>query len=88
MILEKFTPVQQCMLSILADGLPHTRAELHACLSDELGPLRNICVHLSRIRKVLRPAGQDIVCELYRRTICYRHVYLLAQKMLSVNSLR
>lgn len=81
---EGFTRTQSAMLDVLADGMPHTRMELHACLDDELGPLSNICMHISNIRKILRPKGQDIVCELVHVTIKggskiqYRHVRLLA----------
>jgi hypothetical protein len=73
-----YTPTQQAMLDVLSDGQAHTRQELHACLPDELGPLSNINSHLCNTRKHLRPIGQDIVCELVNRRICYRHVRLLA----------
>ena len=73
-----FTPTQLAMLRVLADGCSHTREELHDCLPDELGALQNIQRHIAAIRKVLRPRGQDIVCELARGTIHYRHVRLLA----------
>ena len=75
--MNDFTLTQQAMLDVLADGLPHTREELHACLPDELGPLGNIRRHLVAIRKVLRPKGHDIVCERVRRRSHYRHVRLL-----------
>ena len=73
-----YTPTQRAMLTVLADGLDHTRQELHACLPDSLGPLTNIKAHLCNLRKHLRPMGQDIVCVLVNRRICYRHVRLLA----------
>ena len=76
--LSEFTPTQRRMLRVLADGLPHSRAELHACLWDERGPLSNIKTHLFKIRKVLSLRGEDIVCVLHRRTVHYRHVRLLA----------
>ena len=63
----QLTPTQEKMLGVLSDGMRHTRQELHACLSDELAPLSNIQMHISNIRKVLRPIGQDIICEYYRR---------------------
>lgn len=71
-----FTPTESRMLAVLADGLPHSRAELHACLFDDLGPLSNVNCHLTAIRRKLRPAGQTIVCELRRLGICYRRVRL------------
>ncbi len=72
----KFTPTEQRMLAVLADGLPHTRQELHACLVDDMGPLSNIQMHLSSIRRMLRGQGEDVVCEL-KGKIYYRHVKLL-----------
>jgi len=74
----KFTVTEQRMLVVLADGLAHTRKELHACLPDELGSQRNVRAHLVRMRKKLRPNGEDIVCELKDRSPHYRHVRLLA----------
>jgi DNA-binding response OmpR family regulator len=71
-----FTDTERKILGILADGLPHTRPELHACLPDELSSLTTIQFHISRIRKKLRPFGQDIVCEL-NNGIKYRRVQLL-----------
>jgi len=59
------------MLKILSDGNPHRREELHACC----GPssLRVVRAHLSVIRKKLTQ-GQDIVCVLRNRQICYQWV--------------
>lgn len=73
-----FTPTQRRILDVLADGLPHTREELHGCLNDDLGTLSNLWAHVSNIRKVLRPRGEDIVCVYHLRRLCYRHVRLLA----------
>ena len=72
------TSTQQAMLSVLADGRPHRRGELHACLPDELGAMSNVQPHLTAIRKVLRPRGQEIICEWYKRGYAYRWVHLLA----------
>lgn len=69
-----FTPTQQAMLNVLADGLPHRREELHACLPDELGALTNIHRHLVAMRKLLRPEGQEIICQLLNRRYYYRLV--------------
>jgi hypothetical protein len=72
-----FSPIQIKMLAVLADGLAHTRRELHACLYDELSNLSTIQRHLSVIRQKLRVIDQDIICELQFRRICYRHIRLL-----------
>ena len=74
---SEFTPTQRAMLEVLKDGRPHTKAELHACLPDELGRLNSIAPHLSAIRKVLRPRGQDVLCEYRDRARFYRWVRLL-----------
>ena len=73
----KFTRVQRAMLDVLSDGRPHTAAELHACLYDNSGPLSNVRIHISGIRKQLRPRGEDVVCEIINRRAHYRHVRLL-----------
>lgn len=74
-----WTPTQKRMLAVLADGKPHRRKELHACLCDEMGPLSNIRAHLTHIRKRLRPLGMDIVCQLSGSFVCYRWVPTLTK---------
>ena len=71
-----WTPTQQRLLAVLADGQPHTRAELRAQLHDELGSPSNLWYHVHQIRRRL-PPGETIVCEIHRSTIKYRHVRLL-----------
>jgi len=72
--------VQQKMLAVLSDGLPHTRRELFACLYDTSPDTRlaNIQQHISHLRKQLRPQGLGIVCELVSRRICYRQVRFIS----------
>lgn len=74
----KFTPTQAAILRLLSDGLPHNRYEIHRLLPDDLSQLTALQMHISRIRKQLRPSGQDILCTLVNRRICYQHVRLLA----------
>ena len=81
-----FTPTQQAMLDVLADGLPHTREELHACLPDELGNPRNVHHHLYPLRKQLRLMGQDILCEWVNHRPRYRHVILLPAARSSISA--
>lgn len=73
-----FTPTQQRILMVLADGLRHTKEELFPCLYDELGSIENVKDHISRMRKKLQPRGEDILCEVYYNRLYYRHVRLLA----------
>lgn len=74
-----FTPTEQRMMDVLGDGLPHTAKELHACLMDELGPVRNITTHLSNIRKKLARHGQGVaMMENGNARTVYRLVRFLA----------
>ena len=71
-----YTPTQQDLLQVLADGKSHHREELRKCLPDPLGNYGNLNVHLTYLRRQL-PPGQVILCELVRRQIHYRHARLL-----------
>lgn len=74
---NEYTPTEQRILNLLADGLPHTRIEVFQCLWDDMGNLSNIRFHLSRLRGKLHRLGETIVCEIRNRRICYRHIRLL-----------
>lgn len=63
-------------MAMFADGLPHSREELRTCLNDDMGALNNVRAHITNLRKLI-PADEAIVCELYRATICYRHIVLV-----------
>ncbi len=73
-------PIQRKMLAILADGMPHRKQELFACLSvsDDQIPWSNIRRHMTPLRKHLRPKGHDIICMLIDGSWQYRLVRLLA----------
>jgi hypothetical protein len=74
---EGLTPTQGRILSLLSDGRPHGRREVHSLLGDELQPLSHVQRHISVLRKRLEPRGETIVCELrHRRQVCYRWVAL------------
>jgi hypothetical protein len=73
----EFTPVQRRILAVLSDGMPHRKQELHPCLNDDLATSNAIQVHISAMRKILRPKGEDIVCEYNKMTYYYRHIRLL-----------
>lgn len=68
-----FSETQQKIMDLLADGLPHTRAEVHGCLPDELAQVTAIERHISVMRGSLNARGLDIVS----RAGCYRLVRLL-----------
>lgn len=71
---EDLTPTQSRMLQLLADGEAHLNKELQTCLQDDLGPVSNIWAHLTAIRKVLRPRGQDIQSERRGSSTYYRWI--------------
>lgn len=78
MDLSGFTPTERRMVILLADGKPHTRKELHACLIDEMGPLCNIKPHLQAIKRKIEYLGEDIVCVLGQsRKISYRRIKII-----------
>lgn len=74
----RFTPVQSKLLQLLSDGQPHSYNELLSCLSEN-AKLSSLKVHLSEIRKIVNPVGEEIICEIYKRKRCYRHINLLRQ---------
>lgn len=69
-----FTPTQQRMLNVLADGRCHSAQELHACLFDDLAPLSAIYFHVSNLRKVLQRQGEDIATVKQFGLLYYWHV--------------
>lgn len=70
----KFTPTQLKILAVLSDGLDHKPEELLACLWDTDGKVSNVQPHITALRKLLNPQGQDIVCVTRNKTSFYRHV--------------
>ncbi len=75
---DEFTKTQTAILAVLSDGQPHTREELHKCLPDDMTEMAAVRVHVCNIRKLLRPKGEDIICELKNSKIHYRHVRILS----------
>ncbi len=73
-----FTPVQQRMLDLLQDGNKHTKEELRKCLEDPESEVHNINMHLTYLRKKLRPKGYDLACETISRETRYRLVRLVS----------
>lgn len=76
-----WTPTESRILAVLADGRPHSRAEILACLDDELAMPTAIFFHISNIRKKLAPFGQTVLCLTSTRAqpVSYRHVQILTQ---------
>ena len=78
---SKYTFTESAILKVLSDGRQHTKAEVIACLPDELST--EIKVHIANIRQKIHPKGQDIVClsKGNRRPVCYQLVKLLYVKV-------
>lgn len=57
----KFTPTQTRILEVLSDGLMHPKCQLQACLNDDMATDRTLSVHLTYLRQILNPRGEDIV---------------------------
>jgi len=75
--MREFTPTQTKILRVLSDGLPHKLPEVMACLDELTKRPNSLHRHLSSMRKILRPRGEDIICQFVSRQRQYRHVRLL-----------
>lgn len=72
-----YTAIESRIVLLLSDGLPHHRQDVLECLGDSQATLNNLQKHISNIRHKLRPRGHDIICEIYRSKVHYRHIRLL-----------
>lgn len=77
--MAQLTRTQLEILTVLADGKPHRRAELAACLPGESERRGALNSHLVAIRKALAPRGQIVLCQLLHKAIHYRWVALIGQ---------
>lgn len=77
--MPKFTVTEERILKMLRDGQRHTKYELVTAINpNNLNSYAAMAMHISNIRKKLRPVGEDIICELSGRIIHYRHVRLIS----------
>lgn len=74
----EFTPIQQRIIELLSDGMPHDRSEVLKCIGDPLADYANLYPHISYLRTKLVQKGEWIVYEAYRGSLMYRHVKLIA----------
>ncbi|HYE70380.1 MAG TPA: helix-turn-helix domain-containing protein [Aquabacterium sp.] len=79
----QFTPAQQRIVDLMADGLPHTKEELRRTLWDDLASTVTAQVHLCHIRKKLRTAGCDVLIQYLGNRLHYRLVAYLAPQNLA-----
>lgn len=75
--MRRITPVQTRILALLSDGKPHLMKEIHEKTGQGGKVSNNVRFHICCIRKVLRPVGEDILCEIWNRQAHYRHVKIL-----------
>lgn len=69
------TPTMDAIANILADGQRHAKEELQDAIKPSgVNAARMMVV---RLRKLLRPKGQDIICEYDHGRFYYRQVRLL-----------
>lgn len=72
-----YTPIQQRILALLSDGMPHDRWDVLKCIGDSLATLPTLHQHLYLLRLRLRMINQEILCERRQGRYMYRHVKLL-----------
>lgn len=63
----RFTPTQQKIMDLLSDGKPHAKDEIRECLWDTMTELRNVHVHITNLRTILRPWGYIITIKFKTR---------------------
>jgi len=68
-----FSEQQQRIIDFLADGKPHKRSEVIACIGDSLADRVSLQQYLTRIRKRL-PQGEEIIAQYLHRTVHFRHI--------------
>lgn len=70
-----FTLTEQRLLDALSDGMCHSREELKGQLyTNGYGAESTLHGHIHRLRKKLKPLGQDIVCQVLYHKFYYRRV--------------
>lgn len=76
--MPQFTQTQLKLLSVLNDGMPHTRDELMLAHGDPEVSWHNMLTHIVLLRKKLKTIGRDVVC-VHRGTgqYFYQQVVLL-----------
>lgn len=82
-VLPKYVPrvmsaIQQCMLTILSDGMPHTREELFGCVEDDMSDPISIKWHITVIRKYINRKGYNVEVDRINQRWLYRLVRMIA----------
>lgn len=71
-----FSPTQQRIVDLLSDGMLHSNEEIYGMLLTA-NSVNHIQMHISNIRKLIRPVGQDIRYILERGSSYYQLVRCL-----------
>lgn len=74
---SKFTQTEMKILNLLSDGMKHLKKDLSEAMYQDREGVNTLSVHVTRINKILRPIGQEIITQLIGRDSYYRHVRLL-----------
>ena len=78
--MPEFTKTERKIIAMLADGRRHRVDEMEESVLTN-GEYENkrvaLQMHISNIRKLLRPIGQDIICQLHSGKKHYIHVRLI-----------
>ena len=74
------TPTERRLVEVFKDGDMHAPFELKSCLHDDLGDMGNVAVHITKLRKKLRPKGLDVMCQRIDGFSYYRMVRLLKKE--------
>jgi len=73
-----FTPTENRLLRIFSDGRLHTVEELLSALDDDLAEWKQLKDHIVRLRKKIKPMGQDIMNTRHHRVLYYRQIRVLS----------
>jgi hypothetical protein len=74
----RWTPTQQRIMDVLADGEEHARKEILQTIDSQIYVARGtLSKHLWIIRKLINPYGHDIICRSTQYGVWYRHVIRL-----------
>lgn len=74
------TATERRLWDVLRDGMPHSRGELRACINDEFAVESCLRMHLSNVRRKIRPRRDIMPCYPGPgRALHYRLVRLINQ---------
>lgn len=79
MAVPEMTKTQRLFYDLMADGLKHRLAEFRMVMNDDLASEAVIAMHISNLRAIVRPLGEDITCEREYQAKTYRRVRTLQQ---------